>query len=163
MQVALKLVDKKELKTPKASTRTRIEMANLRKLSGHQNIVTLHESKQQKMPSLHQIVLITSFIKKLLLLFFPPAFETRKHFGIVMEHVPGGELFEYVQKQEGIAESGAREMFGEIAKGVKHCHCQGVAHRDLKLENILLDSSNKPKVRNPIEHLKKKKNRTASV
>ena len=79
--------------------------------------------------------------------FFPPAFETRKHFGIVMEHVPGGELFEYVQKQEGIAESGAKEMFEEIVKGVKHCHSQGVAHRDLKLENILLDSSNKPKVR----------------
>lgn len=70
-----------------------------------------------------------------------------------MEHVPGGELFEYVQKQEGIAESGAREMFEEIAKGVKHCHCQGVAHRDLKLENILLDSSNKPKVSK--RHLKK--------
>ena len=64
-----------------------------------------------------------------------------------MEYIPGGELFDFVRTQEGMAESNAREMFKEILEGVKHCHDNGVAHRDLKLENILLDKNNKPKVR----------------
>ena len=63
-----------------------------------------------------------------------------------MEYVPGGELFEYVQQQEGMSETSGREMFRAILEGVKHCHQHGVAHRDLKLENILLASGNKPKV-----------------
>lgn len=64
-----------------------------------------------------------------------------------MEYVPGGELFEYVQNQAGMKESNGREMFKEILEGVKHCHKHGVAHRDLKLENILLGKGNQPKVR----------------
>lgn len=67
-----------------------------------------------------------------------------------MEYVPGGELFEYIKKQKGMAESDAKEMFREILQGVKHCHDNGIAHRDLKLENILLDNNCKPKVRDRI-------------
>ena len=63
-----------------------------------------------------------------------------------MEHVPNGELFDFVQKQEGMSESSARDMFSQIVCGLKHCHSHGVAHRDLKLENILLDSDYCPKV-----------------
>lgn len=71
-----------------------------------------------------------------------------------MEYVPGGELFEYVKNQEGMAENDAKEMFREILQGVKHCHDNGIAHRDLKLENILLDKDNKPKVR-PLSGLRR--------
>lgn len=48
LQVALKLVNKKELKNTKACARTRAEMANIKKLSGHKNVVTLFESKFYK-------------------------------------------------------------------------------------------------------------------
>lgn len=73
-------------------------------------------------------------------------FETKEHFGIAMEHVSEGELFDYVQKQEGMKEEAAKEMFRGIVNGMQHCHSKGIAHRDLKLENILLDKENVPKV-----------------
>ena len=74
-------------------------------------------------------------------------FETKDYFGIAMEHVSEGELFDYVQKQEGMKEEAAKEVFRGIVKGVQHCHSKGITHRDLKLENILLDKENTPKVR----------------
>jgi len=74
------------------------------------------------------------------------AFETQRYFGIIMEYIPGGELFDYVQKQEGMNELNGREMFRGILEGVQHCHKHGIAHRDLKLENILLTKENKPKI-----------------
>ena len=64
-----------------------------------------------------------------------------------MEYAPGGELFDFVQKQEGMDESSARTMFRHIIHGVQHCHRNGISHRDLKLENILLDDQLIPKVR----------------
>lgn len=56
-------------------------------------------------------------------------------------------MFDYVQRQGGMSEVQGREMFRSILEGVRHCHKHGVAHRDLKLENILLTKENKPKVR----------------
>ena len=44
-QVALKLISKKALKNKKASDRVHAEMANMEALSGHENIVSLHECK----------------------------------------------------------------------------------------------------------------------
>ena len=64
-----------------------------------------------------------------------------------MEYLRGGELFDFIRTQEGMDESSARKMFREIVEGVGHCHDSNIAHRDLKLENILLDEENRPKVR----------------
>ena len=69
-----------------------------------------------------------------------------------MEYVPGGELFDHVQQNEGMDESGAQEMFTKIVHGVQHCHNKGITHRDLKLENILLDNHKQPKVTLAIHH-----------
>ena len=86
-------------------------------------------------------------------LLFSLAFETPKHSAIVMEYVSGGELFDYVQKKEGMNETSAQEMFINVVHGVQHCHRKGVAHRDLKLENILLDKDHQPKVTWLLFHL----------
>ena len=63
-----------------------------------------------------------------------------------MEYVSGGELFDYIQKKDGMNETRAQEMFISIVHGVQHCHENGIVHRDLKLENILLDKHHQPKV-----------------
>jgi serine/threonine protein kinase len=63
-----------------------------------------------------------------------------------MEFLSNGELFDYVWKKQGLEESEARRLFAQIVEGVHYCHQNSVVHRDLKLENILLDDNMKPKL-----------------
>ncbi len=60
---------------------------------------------------------------------------------MVMEYVSGGELFDYVVHagSHGMDEVEARSMFRGIVSAVNYCHVNHVLHRDLKLENVLLD------------------------
>ena len=63
-----------------------------------------------------------------------------------MEYISNGELFGHVELKQGMTETSSKEMFAKIVYGVQHCHSNGIAHRDLKLENILLDQHQEPKV-----------------
>eukprot|EP00898_Chlorokybus_atmophyticus_P004719 jgi/Chlat1/5248/Chrsp33S05012 len=60
---------------------------------------------------------------------------------LVMEYVSGGELFDYVVSagHQGMDEIEARGLFRGIVSAVDYCHTNHVLHRDLKLENVLLD------------------------
>uniref|UniRef100_W5K337 non-specific serine/threonine protein kinase n=1 Tax=Astyanax mexicanus TaxID=7994 RepID=W5K337_ASTMX len=58
---------------------------------------------------------------------------------MVMEYASGGELYEYIQSRQRLTEEEARYFFRQITSAVLYCHTNGVVHRDLKLENILLD------------------------
>nr|XP_017206016.1 serine/threonine-protein kinase MARK2-like [Oryctolagus cuniculus] len=64
---------------------------------------------------------------------------TRTHLFLVMELATGGWLRSYVQEQGGLAEDEAGALFGQALAAVSYCHGQRVAHRDLKLGNLLLD------------------------
>lgn len=57
---------------------------------------------------------------------------------LVMEPVRGGELFEYVLQRDGLSEEKAAPMFAQLVDAVRCAHQMGIAHRDLKLENVLL-------------------------
>lgn len=59
------------------------------------------------------------------------------------EYMPGGELGEYVQKNK-MSEDMAKKIFKLILEPVNYCHKHGVIHRDLKMENILLQISDDP-------------------
>ncbi len=65
---------------------------------------------------------------------------------VVMEYVSGGELFEVVAQKGKLSESEARFYFRQIIQGVEYCHNNLVSHRDLKLENILIDDSKTVKI-----------------
>uniref|UniRef100_A0A8C4NH15 non-specific serine/threonine protein kinase n=1 Tax=Eptatretus burgeri TaxID=7764 RepID=A0A8C4NH15_EPTBU len=68
-------------------------------------------------------------------------FENDNKLVIVMEFASNGELFDYLHKQGQLRESEARRFFRQILAATMHCHRNGVVHRDLKLENILLDEN----------------------
>jgi serine/threonine protein kinase len=61
---------------------------------------------------------------------------------LLMEFCEGGDLFEYVSKQQNqrLQESHALQVFTQILHGVEFLHTNGIAHRDLSLENILHDT-----------------------
>jgi serine/threonine protein kinase len=66
-------------------------------------------------------------------------FESPKHLLIVMEYSGGGDLLKYIKKYGRLDENKAREFFIQTVYGLAHCHCRSVLHRDVKLDNILLD------------------------
>ncbi len=59
---------------------------------------------------------------------------------MITEVVTGGELFDYAAQRERLSESETRVFMRQILAAVDYMHRSGVCHRDLKLENILLDS-----------------------
>lgn len=62
---------------------------------------------------------------------------------MVMPWAVGGELFDYVQKRKRLSEPEARHFMRQLVDAVDFCHSQGIVHRDLKLENILLATTSK--------------------
>lgn len=65
---------------------------------------------------------------------------------LVLELVTGGELFDKVKETGPMPESQARSYFQQIISAVSFCECQNIAHRDLKLENVLLDKDGNLKI-----------------
>ncbi|PRP78155.1 hypothetical protein PROFUN_13957 [Planoprotostelium fungivorum] len=68
------------------------------------------------------------------------SFDTATDHCLVMDLVEGCNLYDYLQKNsyEHCAESRAKKMFRGIAKGLEHSHRQGIAHLDIKPENIMV-------------------------
>ena len=61
---------------------------------------------------------------------------------LVLELCRGGELFGLIERQGALSEEVACEVFRGVLSGMQHLHAVGIAHRDLKLENILLGGHN---------------------
>ena len=65
---------------------------------------------------------------------------------MVLEYVNGGELFDKISSKGKLTEAHGRKMFQQLIDGVSYCHNKGVFHRDLKLENVLLDGKGNIKI-----------------
>ncbi|CAK7224614.1 hypothetical protein SEUCBS140593_005627 [Sporothrix eucalyptigena] len=110
VQVAIKLIKKDALgNNPTRMAKIKREVNILRQLN-HPNIVQLHKME-----------------------------ESEHHYGIVLEYASGGELFDYILNHRYLKDHAARRLFAQLISGVGYLHKKGIVHRDLKLENLLLD------------------------
>mmetsp|Transcript_85657 Transcript_85657/g.229182 ORF Transcript_85657/g.229182 Transcript_85657/m.229182 type:complete len:526 (+) Transcript_85657:57-1634(+) len=61
---------------------------------------------------------------------------------LVLQYCPGGDLFDYIISKRtslaGLPERGAAIALQGMASGLQYCHDMGLAHRDIKCENVLL-------------------------
>lgn len=66
---------------------------------------------------------------------------SESHLYFVMDFINGGELFQHLCKEQYFTEERARFYAAEIILGIEYLHNNGVVYRDLKPENVLLDSN----------------------
>jgi 5'-AMP-activated protein kinase, catalytic alpha subunit len=109
--VAIKILNRQKLKSANMDKKIRREIKIL-KLFRHPNVCRLYE------------VITTS-----------------TDIFLIMEHVDGGELYDYIVKQGRLREDAARYIFQQIVCALEYCHHFRVVHRDLKPENILLGAN----------------------
>jgi len=67
------------------------------------------------------------------------------HHSLVFSFIDGEDLFTYLEETgfSPVPEIKARDILVELLAAIKHTHSVGIAHRDIKLENILMDKNGK--------------------
>ena len=73
-------------------------------------------------------------------------FEDKEYILLSMEYINGGNLFSFVKKRRKLSEKTAKFLFKQIILGIQHIHSNKIVHRDIKLENILIDLNNNIKI-----------------
>lgn len=76
---------------------------------------------------------------------FLDSFETNDSHYLVFQRIHGKDLYSTIEKKMFIPfnDSESKKIFKQILKAVRFCHKKGVIHRDIKLENILMDPTGK--------------------
>jgi MAP/microtubule affinity-regulating kinase len=74
--------------------------------------------------------------------------DTHKYVILIMEYVGGGSLHEYIKSKPNrrLEENDAKRIFKQIIEGLRYCHSRCITHRDIKLENLLLDDEKNMKI-----------------
>jgi serine/threonine protein kinase len=65
---------------------------------------------------------------------------------LVMELCAGGDLLNFVRKRKKLTEEVAKVIFKQIIDGLGYIHSKNIIHRDIKLDNILLDGKGQVKI-----------------
>ena len=65
---------------------------------------------------------------------------------IIMENICGGDLLSFVRKRTKLNEVTSKFIFRQIIEALQYIHSQNIVHRDIKLDNILIDLSNNIKI-----------------
>uniref|UniRef100_A0A7S1UFG3 non-specific serine/threonine protein kinase n=1 Tax=Phaeomonas parva TaxID=124430 RepID=A0A7S1UFG3_9STRA len=115
-KVAVKILNKRRIKQLEMQEKVRREIRILKQCT-HPHIIRLYE-----------------------------VIDTPTDIFVVMEYVPGGELFDYIVTKGRLAPDEARKFMQQIISGVEYCHFHYIVHRDLKPENLLLDADNNIKI-----------------
>jgi len=74
--------------------------------------------------------------------------ESSTHSQLICELIDGESLRTYTQRQplQRLDEQLGRTLFQQVVDGIRFCHERLVVHRDLKLENLLLDTADTVKL-----------------
>lgn len=93
-----------------------------------------------------QEVYILKKIRHVNVVQFFETFETDSYILFVMELCGGGDLLNYVRKRRRLKEDLAKYFFKQIIEALHYIHQKNIVHRDIKLDNILLNHQGNVKV-----------------
>jgi len=63
-----------------------------------------------------------------------------------MEYISCGDLLGFVKKRSKLTEPISKFIFKQIIEALSYIHSKGIVHRDIKLDNILIDLQNNIKI-----------------
>jgi serine/threonine protein kinase len=115
--VALKIIPKSIVRQKKVEDKIQREIQILKTMSGHPNVVKLHEM-----------------------------FEDPDNYYMVFEYLPEGDIASKMQTEYFDYEENLKKIFLKILKGLQYIHERSVVHRDIKQDNILLNHQMEPKI-----------------
>ncbi|CAI7841971.1 unnamed protein product [Closterium sp. NIES-53] len=107
--LACKTIRKDQVKCMEDAEDVRTEVIILGMLRNHPGIISLHD-----------------------------AFEDAKYVHLIMEMCRGGDLFDRVKLRGQFKETDAAIVCRSLVEALLHCHSNGVIHRDVKPENVLM-------------------------
>lgn len=124
-KVAIKIISrkyindpgKKSKETPASRKRRILREAAILNLAHHPNIVRLYD-----------------------------LYITEEYYCMVFEYVDGAQMLDFIINQGKMKESQAQKFFSQLLSAVSYCHENGIVHRDLKIENVLIDSEGNVKL-----------------
>ncbi|RXM92900.1 Hormonally up-regulated neu tumor-associated kinase-like A [Acipenser ruthenus] len=116
-KVAIKVIDKKKAKKDSYVTKNLRREGQIQQMIRHPNITQLLD-----------------------------ILETENSYYLVMELCPGGNLMHKICEKKRLEEYEAQKYIRQLVMAVEHLHRAGVVHRDLKIENLLLDEENNIKL-----------------
>ncbi|XP_055850885.1 testis-specific serine/threonine-protein kinase 4 [Episyrphus balteatus] len=71
---------------------------------------------------------------------FYQSIETSHRVYLVMQIAENGTMLDYIRQKKYLDETNARKLFRQLISVISYCHSKGVVHRDIKCENLLLDT-----------------------
>ena len=107
--VAVKILDKKKIEDEVDIERINREIEILRNIY-HPNVCQMYET-----------------------------YTTIHNYYLIMEYVPGGDLFDYISEKSFLPENQACYFFRQLISAMEYLSSLGITHRDIKPENILLN------------------------
>ena len=134
-QVAVKVVDKLRLSGPAEKKRMMREVRVMKKLCT--NGIGLGSANSHA--GIYDDELISLQLGSGSVIRMFDVIDTASKVYIIMEYAPCGSLLDYVRGRKRIGEAEARKFLYQTLAGLKFCHTNNIIHRDMKLENLLLD------------------------
>ncbi|XP_020649789.3 uncharacterized protein LOC110079002 [Pogona vitticeps] len=111
-KVAIKVIDKKKAKQDSYVLKNMKREPRIHQMIKHPNIVQLYET-----------------------------LETENSYYMVMELCLGGDLMDRICEKRRLEEKEVKKYTRQIMSAVEHLHRHGIVHRDLKIENFLLNEN----------------------